>query len=61
MKKEAMDHGKNFWPFTSKDKVTFAQVEELLEEVKKFNAGCIDEYLTNHVDRVYKAWKDKLA
>jgi len=37
-------------------KFTKEQIEELLERVKQFNAGCIDEYLSNHVDKVYDEW-----
>lgn len=35
---------------------TIAEIGELMERVKEFNAGCIDEYLSNHVDRVFDAW-----
>jgi len=35
---------------------TIEQVEGLLERVKEFNAGVIDKYLTEHVDKVFKEW-----
>lgn len=48
-----------FWTWNKKEELkeqsfTIDQVEELLEEVKKFNAGVIDQYLDRHVDRVFK-------
>ena len=56
------DDKKDFWGWW-KDKnkdVTFTvdEVKELCEEVKEFNAGCIDEYLSNHVDKVVQKWLD---
>lgn len=43
--------------FSKKEKTfTIAEVEQLLEEVKVFNAGAIDDYLTKHVDNVFKKW-----
>lgn len=35
---------------------TIEEVEELLGRVKEFNAGVIDDYLTEHVDKVFKGW-----
>lgn len=42
--------------FNSDKKFTEEQVKELIEQVKVFNAGCIDEYLSKHVDEVFKNW-----
>lgn len=52
---------KDFWtPWKKKEKTfTSEQVKELLDEIKKFNAGAIDQYLTNHVDNVLKLWAEK--
>lgn len=49
---------KEFWPW-SKKTYTPEQVKELLELIKKFNAGAIDEYLTNHVDKAFEEWIQK--
>lgn len=46
---------KEFWPWSAKS-YTPAEVKELLEAIKKFNAGAIDEYLTKHVDKAYNEW-----
>ena len=35
------------------------EIDELIENIKKFNAGAIDEYLSNHVDKVYAEWLSK--
>jgi len=32
------------------------EIEHLLEKIKHFNAGAIDEYLSKHVDEAYKWW-----
>lgn len=32
------------------------EIDELIEEIKKFNAGAIDEYLSGHVDKAYADW-----
>lgn len=42
--------------FESKTTFTKEDVMELLERVKKFNAGAIDQYLTNHVDQAFNEW-----
>ncbi len=46
------------WPwFGSKEKTfTAEEVKVLVEKIKVFNAGAIDEYLTRHVDEVFKEW-----
>jgi len=51
----------NVWwkPWETDKEYTLEEVKELLEEVKKFNAGCIDEYLSEHVDKVFKKWLEK--
>lgn len=52
---------KDFWGSWGKKQKTFTseQVRELLEAVKKFNAGAIDPYLTKHVDKVFEEWAKK--
>jgi len=35
---------------------TLQLVFVLLEEIKEFDAGAIDEYLTNYIDRVFENW-----
>ena len=55
MKNLANENKKNFWPFTKK--YTMEEIEILLDEIKHFNAGAIDDYLTNHVDKCFEEWK----
>jgi len=52
---------KDFWGSWRKKEKTFTsdQVKELLEEIKKFNAGAIDAYLTKHVDKAFEDWAKK--
>jgi hypothetical protein len=51
MKKELFD-----W-FCKKEKTfTVTEINDLVEKIKVFNAGAIDQYLTNHVDETYEAW-----
>jgi len=49
---------KNFWGWWEEKEKTFTpdQVKDLLARVKEFNAGAIDEYLTNHVEKVFNEW-----
>lgn len=46
------------WWKTEKKEETFTveEVKELLEEVKEFNCGAIDQYLSNHVDETFNSW-----
>jgi hypothetical protein len=45
------------WWWSKKDReFTLEEVAELLEQVKVFNAGAIDKYLTRHVDKVFDKW-----
>lgn len=37
-------------------KYTESQIKVLLDHIKDFNCGAIDQYLTKHVDRVFKEW-----
>ena len=37
---------------------TISEVEDLLERIKLFNAGVIDQYLNQHVDKVFEEWKE---
>lgn len=39
-----------------KKKYTQEEIEKLLEDVKKFNAGAVDEPLSRHVDKVFAEW-----
>lgn len=50
---------KNFWWFEKK--YSKDEIDQLIKEIKVFNAGAIDVYLSNHVDKVYKEWMDKLS
>ncbi len=49
---------KPFWWKLKKKEVTFTvdQVADLVEQIKVFNAGCIDVYLSKHVDKVFRNW-----
>jgi hypothetical protein len=45
------------WLFGNhKTTYTKEEIDSLIEEIKHFNAGAIDEYLSRHVDRVYSEW-----
>lgn len=45
------------WIFGKKQVVyTQEQIEELITDIKKFDAGAIDGYLTKHVDKTYAKW-----
>lgn len=54
---------KFWWPWwdtnESKKTYTVEEIKELLEKVKEFDAGCIDQYLTEHVDRVFEKWLEE--
>ena len=50
-KMELMD-----WFFKEEPTFTSEDVKILIDEIKKFNAGVIDEYLNNHVDQVFEKW-----
>lgn len=45
--------------FGSDKKFTEESVKDLLERIKEFNAGCIDEYLSKHVDEVFETWLEE--
>ena len=49
---------KDFWWWFEEKEQTFTtdQVKDLCEKIKMFNAGAIDQYLTNHVDSVVEGW-----
>lgn len=58
MKNLTNEQKKAFWSWWKKDKTfTMEEVELLLENIKVFNAGAIDDYLTNHVDKCFENWK----
>ncbi len=44
------------WWNTRESHFTKEDIEFLLEKVKEFNAGAVDQYLSEHVDRVYEKW-----
>lgn len=47
------------WLFGFEDdipKVELDAVVDLIKRIKAFNAGAVDVPLTNHIDKVYKAW-----
>lgn len=46
----------NFWNWFQK-KYTIDEVMELVDKIKDFNAGAIDNYLSEHVDKVLDEWK----
>ena len=48
------------WFIESEKKFTVDEVRDLVERVKVFNAGCIDQYLSDHVDQVFEAWLEEL-
>jgi len=52
------DDKKDIFGWWKSKKKTFDvdQVQDLVNQIKVFNAGCIDEYLSNHVDKVFKDW-----
>jgi hypothetical protein len=52
---KTMEEKKELFGWFTK-KYTGEEVKELLEEVKRFNCGAIDQYLTNHVDRAFEKW-----
>ena len=55
-----MDNIQMQWWWSKKEQTfTLEEVAQLLEEVKVFNAGCIDQYLTRHVDKTFDAWLEK--
>ena len=45
--------------FSSDKKFTVEEVKQLLENVKEFDCGAIDEYLTKHVDKEFQKWLEK--
>lgn len=42
--------------FSSEKKYTVEEIKVLLEKIKEFDCGAIDQYLTNHVDKVFAEW-----
>lgn len=39
-----------------KRKFSVEEVKELLEQIKQFNAGCIDGKLDKHIDNAFEKW-----
>lgn len=44
------------WFWKREIKFSVEEVRDLLEKVKVFNAGCIDAYLSKHVDKIFEEW-----
>ncbi len=44
------------WLFSEEITYTKKEIDALIEEIKVFNAGAIDKYLSEHVDKVYHNW-----
>ncbi len=42
--------------FSGEKKFTVQEVKQLLESVKEFNCGAIDQHLTKHVDTAFANW-----
>jgi hypothetical protein len=56
-----MEDRKELFGWFKKEKTfTVDQVKDLVERVKVFNAGCIDQYLSDHVDQTFVAWLEEL-
>lgn len=53
MRKDLFD-----WFFTKKQTFTLDEVKSLVDNIKVFNAGAIDDYLTRHVDAVFEEWME---
>jgi len=47
-----------FWWSDSERKYTLEEIRDLVERIKEFDAGCIDEYLSQHVEKVYAEWQE---
>lgn len=39
-----------------KRRYSHSEVKDLVEKIKVFNAGAVDKYLSEHVDRVFNEW-----
>lgn len=48
-----------FFNWLFKKMYSESEVDKLVEEIKKFNAGAIDDPLSRYIDKVYKEWKTK--
>lgn len=44
------------WFWKKERTFTPDEVKDLVERIKMFNCGCIDQYLTEHADREFEAW-----
>lgn len=47
------------WWRKKEETFTLKDVKELLENIKVFNCGAIDDYLSKHVDNVLVEWLEK--
>jgi len=49
------------WDWFRQEEQTFTidEVHELCEKIKVFNAGAIDAYLTNHVNKTVDEWLEE--
>lgn len=51
MQKELFD-----WFWKKEKKFGVEEIRLLLEDIKQFNCGAIDEYLSRHVDEAFEKW-----
>ncbi len=49
----------NIWSWLLEKKYTLNEVKELIEYIKAFNAGVVDEHLNKHIDKCLDLWLDK--
>lgn len=58
-----MARKKNFWDWWKKKERAFTvdEIKVLVDKIKMFNAGAIDEYLTKHVDKSFDEWSEELS
>lgn len=51
-----MEEKKELFDWLWERKFTMEEIKDLVERIKQFNCGAIDEYLTRHADRVLEDW-----
>lgn len=53
---------RDLWSWWGPQERTFTvdEVKLLVDKIKEFNAGAIDDHLTKHVDSVFKKWVKEL-
>ena len=45
---------------TDESTIKIEDVERLVEKIKEFNAGVIDNFLSKHCDAVFEEWKKSM-